>query len=285
MDWSQTEFEGHRCPLWMKESLDKMVRLSVEMGCMKSPRQFFTKLYGKYKFEKTRYRATEGVDPEARPFLEAECSVMDKMYRKICSRFETEVQPPVLTNMGSLTNIEDIEANNILFIRCPTIFAGYHFMFAVVNETGNFVDIYQAYGTKPLYKIRGIPLEIFQSYLKFLKNIKTISQEEALYLMIYIEENLYNTNIKQKTDDYFEQIARNIEEGLIEENEDSDEDITDPKTPEEYIKLNFMNNVINNDVNLTVEVLKFNYSDCQQTAGRTKRKYKKRKARRTNKKY
>ena len=232
MNWTPTEFEGRRCPTWIRQQLDKMVRVSTEIGCMKYPSIFFNDFYIKYLREKMKYREREPFDPRARPFLEAECSIMDAMFRKITSRF-IRIEPPVLRDIGNIENIDEITANDILFIRCPTIYAGYHFIFAVVNKKGTFVDVYQAYGARPLYRIQKIPIENFKNHLKFLKDIRSFPQEQAIPLMVFIEENLYKTDIDKKFKDYFDEHTRNIQEELIEEDE------TDPKTSQEYIKFYF----------------------------------------------
>lgn len=269
MNWTPTEFEGRRCPKWIKEQLDKMVRVSTEIGCMKYPSIFFNNFYIKYLREKINYRATEEFDPRTRPFLEAECSIMDAMFRKITSRF-LRIEPPVLRDIGNIENIDEITDNDILFIRCPTIFAGYHFIFAVVNKKGTFVDVYQAYGARPLYRIQKIPIENFKNHLKFLKDIRSFPQEQAIPSMVFIEENLYQTDIYKKFKDYFDELNRNIEEGAIEDDE------TDPRTVEEYITFYFGENITKTENNFSIQCLKFVRSDCQTTGGKSrKRKVKK----------
>lgn len=272
MDISIDKFEGIECPVWMREMLIEMVKKANQITCMKDPSYFFRKVFGYYRMLKIRYKSTEKFDPNLPKFLTfAECRIINKMYNSICKRF---IESGVLTEMNNIININDITSNDILSIQCPTLFAGYHFLFAIVNSSGDKVDIYQSYGNKPLYFIR-LELPIFKQYLNNLKNIKNEPKEQALDHMKEIEINLYGNNVDELIDNQ------------IKSYEDQD-DITSKEIMEDY----FDRFILNNEDAFKIDMYKFNHSDCkqEQVAGKMKknktkkrkRKYKRRNTKRRN---
>ena len=67
------------------------------------------------------------------------------------------------TKKYDVSNIQlnQIEANDILLIKCPSIFAPYYFIIAVVNQAANNIAIYQSFGSsRKLFK-KNLPFVTF----------------------------------------------------------------------------------------------------------------------------
>lgn len=272
MDNSQTIFEGFKCPLWMKEMLDRMVTISNGMKCMKTPESYFRSLYGQYKYEKLKFKATEpSSEITLHKFLEdVECKIINLMYNKICEKFvsngvlSTPIELPFNGNFTEETDslIDSITNNDILSIDCPTIFTGYHFIFAVVSSNGLMVNIYQSFGNRVLYK-NTLPIEKFKQHLKNMKNIKTYPREKALEMVKAFEDEVYLSNFDQK----FDEMAN---EDSDTKSVDSVEDESIPK--EELIDDMFDRLILQRDTTISIKLYKFNHSDCDDIIGGKKRK-------------
>lgn len=259
---NQTEFEGSKCPLWMADMLEKMVRIARQK-CMKTPQQFFRELFGRYINEKIKYGATEPSPHELPKFLQdAECKLINLMYNKICNIFVDKgvLSPPqelqFNNNFTEETDylIDSITNNDILSIDCPTIFTGYHFITAVVSISGRFVDIYQSFGNRMLYR-NMLSIEKFKQHLKNMKNITIYPREQALAMVKGFERQIYDNDF----DAIFEDMA----------NEDTGTIII-PK--EELIDDAFDKFIINRQSSFSIKIYKFEHSDCLRGGGKRKRK-------------
>jgi hypothetical protein len=268
MNDSITKFQNIECPVWMKDMLDRMINISNDISCMLNPATYFNKLFGKYKSEIMRYRSIEPIDNRIPTFLAyVECRIIYTMFNSICDKF---VKNEVLYPKISLTNISDISANDILLIRCPTIFTSYHFIFAVVDKNANNVYIYQSFGNRKLYRIV-LNLEEFKINLHNMQTIKNYPKEQALILIKEFEEKIYDNNF----DELFDK----------ELNTNDDDDIKLDK--DEIIDDYYERNILQNENQFQVDVYRFNHTNCPTFGGnkrRTrKRKYKKNKSLKINK--
>lgn len=102
-------------------------------------------------------------------------------------------------NVSSDIQLNQIEPNDILLIKCPSIFAPYHFIIAVVNQNGTDVAIYQSFGSsKRLYKIN-LPFATFIQLMERLSTFKDDNNFNEDYQMMTqeIEPILYHINIPE----------------------------------------------------------------------------------------
>jgi hypothetical protein len=264
-----THFEGAHCPLWMKQMLDKMVTIADDILCMKTPKLYFIRLFGKYLYESMKYPLEKSLPH----FLQyAECSIINLMFNKICRKF---------VNIGVLTApvkidfhrdftprtdylIDQIEENDILSIDCPTIFTTYHFIFAVVGRDN--VNIYQSFGNVPLYRNR-LSLEEFKQQLKNMKNIRTYPRDEALRMIEDFETNVYLIDYHARFNELLRDVNKNI-------GSDSDDD-NDPITMEELIDENYQRNIVTREREFSINVYKFIRSNCPPSTGGKRKSIKK----------
>jgi hypothetical protein len=210
MDNTPTKFEGVECPEWMKNMLDKMIKIADGTRSFINPDRYFKSLYGKYMLEKMRFRATEPYEPSYPKFLEyAECHIIYTMYKKICNNL---LSKGILSQSKQLNNIQYIGPNDILFIQCPSFFSSYHFIVAVVNSSRENVNIYQSYGNKPLYNIT-INLPEFKQHLQNMQNLKYYTKEHALSMIKDFEKRVYGNDFN------------NMVKSQMTDNIDSDDDI------------------------------------------------------------
>ena len=78
------------------------------------------------------------------------------------------------TEKYDVSNIQlnQIEPNDILLIKCPSIFAPYHFIIAVVNQAANNIAIYQSFGSsRKLFK-KNLPFVTFIELMGRLSTFK-----------------------------------------------------------------------------------------------------------------
>lgn len=102
-------------------------------------------------------------------------------------------------NITPNIQLNQIEPNDILLIKCPSIFAPYHFIAVVVNEVGNEVAIYQSFGSsRRLFKIN-LPFNTFIELMERLSTFKDDNNFIEDYQMMTqeIEPVLYNINIPE----------------------------------------------------------------------------------------
>jgi hypothetical protein len=121
--------------------------------------------------------------------------------------------------------LDKIEPNNILLIKCPSIFAPYHFIIVVVSEHGNEVDIYQSFGSsKRLYKLN-LPFATFIQLMGRLSTFKDdINFNEDYQMMTEIESQLYGINIPEYTSFLTEQFEEQQEKNRKEQEDDEDDE-------------------------------------------------------------
>jgi hypothetical protein len=262
MNNSISKFQDIECPVWMKDMLDNMIIMANDIFCMSNPADYFNKLFGKYKSQIIRYRSTEPIDKTIPKFLAyAECRIIYTMFNTICDKF---VKNGVLFPKTSLIDISDISANDILSIRCPTIFTSYHFIFAVVDKNAKYVYIYQSFGNRKLYRLV-LPLEEFKINLQNMHNIKNYPKEQALNLIKEFEKKIYDNDFDQLFD---KEVNTN--------NDDSDINLDKDELIDEY----YQRNIIQNENQFQVDIFKFNHTDCPTIGGKRKtykKKYKKNK--------
>ena len=158
-------------------------------------------------------------DPDFLKFVE--CELSNKLFKEILIRSEKY-------NINENIKIHEIQPNDILLIQCPSIFAPYHFINAVVNEEKTSVSIFQSFGSSMrLHKIE-MDYNKFQNYLISLDMYKNKGRTfiDDYKMMIPIEGDLYGINIP----DY---IAKNEAQYTEEVEEEDNDDEKDEEAEEE----------------------------------------------------
>ncbi len=145
---------------------------------------------------------------------DVECHYSYKLFKKILD--DTD-KYDVLSNI----QLNKIEPNNILLIKCPSIFASYHFIIVVVSEDGNEVAIYQSFGSsKRLYKIN-LPFATFIELMGRLSTFKNkIDFNKDYQMMTEIESQLYGINIPEYTSFLTEQFEEQQEKNRKEQGDE-----------------------------------------------------------------
>lgn len=159
-------------------------------------------------------------DPDFLKYVE--CELSNKLFKEILTRSEKY-------NIKEDIKIEEIQPNDILLIKCPSIFAPYHFINAVINEEKTSVSIFQSFGSSMrLHKIE-MNYNTFQNYLLSLNMYRKEGRTfiDDYNMMLPIESNLYGINVP----DY---IAIN-EAQFNKKEEDEEDDIDDDE--EEKIRI------------------------------------------------
>ena len=94
-------------------------------------------------------------------------------------------------------SLDKISSGDILLIKCPSIFASYHFITAVVNHAKTEVSVFQSYGSyKKLHKMT-LRYSEFMSLLQDLKTFKSADFDATYKMMINVEEKLYGINERE----------------------------------------------------------------------------------------
>ena len=158
-------------------------------------------------------------DPDFLKYVE--CELSNKLFKEILTRSEKY-------NIKEI-KIEEIQPNDILLIECPSIFAPYHFINAVINEEKTSVSIFKSFGSSMrLHKIE-MNYNTFQNYLLSLNMYRKEGRTfiDDYNMMLPIESNLYGINVP----DY---IAKN-EAQYNKKEEDEEDDIDDDE--EEKIRI------------------------------------------------
>ena len=154
-----------------------------------------------------------------------ECELSNKLFEEILIRSEKY-------NINENIKIHEIQPNDILLIQCPSIFAPYHFINAVVNEEKTSVSIFQSFGSSMrLHKIE-MDYNTFHNYLLSLDMYKNEGRTfiDDYNMMIPIESNLYGINVP----DY---IAKNEAQYTEEVEEEDIDDEEDEEAKEEKIRI------------------------------------------------
>ena len=158
-------------------------------------------------------------DPNFLKFVE--CELSNKLFKEMLTRSEKY-------NINENIKIQEIQPNDILLIQCPSIFAPYHFINAVVNKEKTTVSIFQSFGSSMrLHKIE-MDYNKFQNYLLSLNMYKNKGRTfiDDYKMMIPIENDLYGINIPNY-------IAEN--EAQFTKKEEDEDDIDDDE--EEKIRI------------------------------------------------
>lgn len=201
--------DGLYCMPWLNYMIRKFILLAKEIKCFTKPQLYFLKLFAKYKYERRKSNFAQG-------FLDtAECRVVNTVYHNICEHW---VNQGVLAPAEPLDSIRKMGEGDVISIRCPTIFTGYHFIFAIVGK--NTVDIYQSYGyTRPLYQIRGLSTEEFKRMVDNMGDLgKRSYSQETIEIVKEIEEKIYGTKYEDQMKRELREINRsNGSEGTMNE--------------------------------------------------------------------
>ena len=159
-------------------------------------------------------------DPDFLKYVE--CELSNKLFKEILTRSEKY-------HIKEDIKIEEIQPNDILLIECPSIFAPYHFINAVINEEKTSVSIFQSFGSSMrLHKIE-MNYNTFQNYLLSLNMYRKEGRTfiDDYNMMLPIEGDLYGINVPHY-------IAIN-EAQFNKKEEDEEDDIDDDE--EEKIRI------------------------------------------------
>ena len=178
-----------------------------------------------------------------------ECELSNKLFKEILTRSNKYDTNQNIT-------IQNIQPNDILLIQCPSIFAPYHFITAVINEERTSVSIFQSFGSSMrLHKIE-MEYNRFETYLLSLNTYKNEGREfiDDYNMLIPIESNLYGINVP-------EYIATNEAQYTKEDNvydeEDEDENIIIQNSqkiglsPRYYEELEYIHSINEYRLNIT----------------------------------
>ena len=157
-----------------------------------------------------------------------ECELSNKLFKEMLTLSKKY-------NIKENIKIHEIQPNDILLIQCPSIFAPYHFINAVINEEKTSVSIFQSFGSSMrLHKIE-MNYNTFQNYLLSLNMYKNKGRTfiDDYKMMIPIEGDLYGINVP----DY---IA--INEAQFNKKEEDEEDDIDDIDDDEEEKIRIMVN-------------------------------------------
>jgi len=173
-------------------------------------------------FDKIYQELNNRIESNINFLKDVECHYSYKLFKKILD--DTDKY-----DVSSNIQLNKIEPNNILLIKCPSIFAPYHFIIVVVSEDGNKVDIYQSFGSsKRLYKLN-LP---FATFIELMGRLSTFKDDndfnEDYQMMTEIESQLYGINIPEYTSFLTEQFEEQQEKNRKEQGDDFieiDEDV------------------------------------------------------------
>jgi hypothetical protein len=163
------------------------------------------------------------MDTDTEFLKDVECLYSYKLFKRILD--DTKKY-----NVSSNIQLNQIEPNDILLIKCPSIFAPYHFIIVVVNQIGDKVTIYQSFGSsKRLYKKNlsfdtfielMVRLSTFKDDINFIEDYQMMTQE--------IEPALYNINIPEYVGiltEHYEREQEKNRELLEDDFEEIDDDV------------------------------------------------------------
>ena len=154
-------------------------------------------------------------DPNFLKFVE--CELSNKLFKEMLTLSKKY-------NIKENIKIHEIQPNDILLIQCPSIFAPYHFINAVINEEKTSVSIFQSFGSSMrLHKIE-MNYNTFQNYLLSLNMYKNKGRTfiDDYKMMIPIEDDLYGINIPNYIAENEAQFTKKVEEEDIDDEEDEE---------------------------------------------------------------
>lgn len=194
----------------LNESMVKAYNKAMQIQPEQNIRHYFNEIYESYDREMALpsiegdYRNEENTSPnESKNFLEdVECVLSKELFKRIVEA------TGLFDDLGMVTinrpadipytvQEDQIHGNDILFIKCPTVFATYHYITVVVSQDRTQVDVYQSFGSSTLLHKLTLPFNQFIGYLNDILNYKNPDNFFEKYPTIRsVEENLYGINIK-----------------------------------------------------------------------------------------
>ena len=223
--------EGQSCNAEVRNQLLYAISLSDKIRCVRTPDEYFKKLYKLFIKEELKITGMTSADSNIplNYFLhKAECYLSNELFRRICSKLKKE---NVLSKENPIT-INEIKENDVLSIACPTLISEFHFITAVVNKLGNYVTIYQSFGYRKSLHKKEMPLTKFKQYLNNMINAlneKNIT-DDIINTILDTEKKLFFI------DDIESQLESSIEKKLIKNNhneENDDEENDDEENDDE----------------------------------------------------
>lgn len=220
IEFGNTGISTCEIPPYVNNYFDNIVK-KTPLPLPKKPNKYLKEIYN-LLLRLKNYEDRHPLTLEKRDFMirlsNAECRITFNLLMKLLDRSKLFKE----SKKSSIMDMEDVEDDDILFIKCLCLTSEYHFITAVVYNNRKKVDIYQSYGnSKPLYK-RTLSYDLFLECLKFLHTHHKISKENYNKLNKY-EHILYGIN----TNDELIRFARLNTSDSDEDEDDSDEDEPD----------------------------------------------------------
>lgn len=164
------------------------------------------------------------MDKEKSFLKDVECVFIHDFFEKLLS----ETKKYDLNEVS----LDKIKPNSVLIIKCPSIFASYHFIVVVVDETKSKVSVLQSYGSSRRLFHKSLPFKEFISLMQklydfdnssFFDNFKNMEPVESILFDIDIPKYLSNL------ENYYEELKKineqlNNENNVYNENNQNDED-------------------------------------------------------------
>lgn len=191
----------------INQSLDTALNIMKSIPFQYEMIEYFNSIYNKLN---------ENMLNDENFLKDAECLKIYQVYEKFLNENIN------FKNEGK-TKLSFITPNSVLLIKCPSIFASYHFLIAVIDNSRAYVDTYQSFGSS--YRLRKVRVnfDFFEKSINFLNNINKGVNKNLFYhklpKLIDIEKNLYGIDI----DEYQKKLLQQYEN----EDEDEDNELTD----------------------------------------------------------
>ncbi len=192
----------------VNETMNEAYKLSKRVPFNSNSYIYLNEIYNIYNEKITN-------DPDFLKFVE--CELSNKLFKEMLTRSKKY-------NIKENIKIHEIQPNDILLIQCPSIFAPYHFINAVINEEKTSVSIFQSFGSSMrLHKIE-MNYNTFQNYLLSLNMYKNKGRKfiDDYKMMIPIEDDLYGINIPDYIAENEAQFTKKVEEEDIDDEEDEE---------------------------------------------------------------
>lgn len=153
-----------------------------------------------------------------------ECELTNKLFKNILDRTKKY--------SNQIVNISDFRPNDILLIKCPSVFAPYHFIVAVISQDNENVNIYQSFGSS--VKLNNIKMS-YTDFISYLERIKEITNSNMSFVDYYnqmkpIEEKLYGLDFPsylQKIENYYKNDDEEFDDEELDEEDIKDKEEAD----------------------------------------------------------
>jgi hypothetical protein len=204
----------------LRNNLIEAVNLAKSIKCVTTPENYFKQFYKLLIKSELQLKGESIPSSPAtisiKEYLsKAECNLTFELFRRILSNLKSKH----VFSREKLIKIDEIQENDVLTIKCPSAFASYHFLTAVVSADGSDVTIYQSFGyNKSLHK-KVMRLDRFKELLSLIVSLEKATTNTSKLDDIdtditakdgikQIETELYSLNYERKLAEELEIINR-----------------------------------------------------------------------------